>query len=110
MTLAQTKSHTGPVSIIIRDVSLIALLKSVVRAGSPDRVFCPAKYRDFSLFFLEFAFFLGMPGGRFIGHGLRRGGATHLFRASQSYDLTQRQGRWVCAKTCQAYIDEALVE
>ena len=110
VTLLQTKARNGPVSVIVRDASLILLLKTVCRANSPEQLLVPNKYKDFSTFLRKFAFFLSLPGDRFTGHGFRRGGATHFFRCFRSHDLTQRQGRWQCAKTCQAYIDEALVE
>ena len=110
ITLMQTKARKGPVSVIVRDPSIIVLLKAVCRANSPEQLLVPNKYRDFSTFLRKFAFFLSLPGDRFTGHGFRRGGATHFFRTSRSYDLTQRQGRWACTKTCQLYIDEALAE
>ena len=50
VTLVQTKSRSGPVSVIVRDVSLIALLKAVCRAGLPDRFFVLGKYRFFQCF------------------------------------------------------------
>ena len=33
-----------------------------------------------------------------------------MYRSTQSLDQVQTLGRWACAKTCKAYIDEALVE
>jgi integrase len=41
-------------------------------------------------------------------HSLRRGGATHLFRVSGSYDKVMELGRWANQKTCRIYVAEAV--
>ena len=41
-------------------------------------------------------------------YGLRRGGATWLFKESLSYDLVQNMGRWAEAKTFKIYMNEAM--
>ena len=58
VTVLQTKARNGPVSVIVRDASLILLLKAVCRANSPEQLLVPNKYRDFSICLRKFAFFV----------------------------------------------------
>ena len=110
VTLPDSKARTGPVSVIIRDETLIKVLSRLVASSPPEQRFFPGTYRDISLWLRKFAFFLKMPGDRFTGHGFRRGGAAHAFRTTGSLDRVQVLGRWACARTCKSYIDEALSE
>ena len=107
ITLYSSKT-TGPVAISIRDVTIINVLKKRLAVGRPEHLLYAGSYRTVSLFLRKIAFLLGVPGDRFTGHGFRRGGATHLFRLTSSYDQVQSVGRWACAKTCRSYVDEAL--
>ena len=110
VTLQSTKTNASAVTVIVRDATLIRILAARLSKGKPSDRLCNGNYRDISLWLRKFAYLLSVPGDRFIGHGFRRGGATHMFRTTGSLDRTQMLGRWACAKTCRQYIDDALAE
>ena len=109
VTLLSAKT-SGPIAITVRDVTVIKVLRKRLASGHLGDLLYSGSYRYVSIFLRRVAFLLNVPGDRFTGHGFRRGGATHLFRLTSSYDQVQSTGRWACSKTCRAYVDEALAE
>ena len=53
---------------------------------------------------------IGFPKGKYKPYSMRRGGATLLFKLSQSYDHVTQRGRWAHARTACIYINEAQAE
>ena len=109
VTLFVSKT-TGPVAISIKDATLIRVLRKRIAEGGRDDLLYSGTYRAVGIFLRRIAFLLGVPGDRFTGHGFRRGGATHLFRLTSSYDQVQSTGRWACSRTCRSYVDEGLAD
>ena len=53
---------------------------------------------------------LGFPEGFYKPYSLRRGGATLLFKLTQSFDHVAQRGRWQNTRTAKIYICEAQAE
>ena len=53
---------------------------------------------------------IGLKHPNLTSHGIRRGGATCFFGKTQSYDLTQEQGRCSSVKAAKVYINAATAE
>jgi integrase len=63
----------------------------------------PVFRSDFNLLLKHF----GLLTMGFKPYSLRRGGATHLFRETASFDAVAERGRWAHLKTCRIYVNEA---
>ena len=110
VSLTTTKSRRGAETVILRDETTVLLLKVLVRnRPSSARVF-NCTYGQLNAFLRRYAVMVGLSRRRFTGHGFRRGGATHVFKALRSYDEAQRLGRWQDQATCKLYIDEAVAD
>jgi len=53
---------------------------------------------------------LGFPAGTYKPYSMRRGGATLLFKLTQSFDHVAQRGRWRHVRTARIYINEAQAE
>ena len=51
---------------------------------------------------------LGLEPRCYALYGIRRGGATCHFQASNSYDATMERGRWTCQKSMRTYITQSM--
>ena len=109
-SLRDTKSKRGAVSVIVTDMTVIKILKALVVKRPQAELVFQVSYKALSIWLGDFAGMLRIPGGRFIGHGFRRGGATHYFKVWGAYDRVQALGRWSEAKPCMSYIDETVAD
>ena len=110
VSLRNTKSKRGAVSVVLTDRTVIKALKALVVKRPKAELVFQVSYKALSIFLRDFAGMLRIPGDRFTGHGFRRGGATHYFKVWGAYDRVQALGRWAEAKTCMSYIDEAVAD
>ena len=85
--------------------ALLELLKFPARASLP---IWPASSTFFRQRFKSYLKHFGMKRCGFRPYSLRRGGATTMFLAHQSYDLAIQKGRWQSVKAARVYIQDGL--
>ena len=110
LPFTKTQARKGaPEGAAITSPVLVALLRWFVKHGQPgDRLLqrsCP----QFRSLWTHLVAAVGLD-GFFRPYSIRRGGATHFFRASNSLDKTCDRGRWNSITTCRIYINTALVD
>ena len=113
VTLEDTKGtkRSGEVeSVMIKDGSLVPVIEKMKKnSAAADRIY-DGTYRTLSQDIVAMADELGLKHPNLTSHGIRRGGATWFFGKTQSYDLTQEQGRWSSVKAARVYINAAMAE
>ena len=111
LTLPRSKgeSRTGvPESVVVSDALLVRFGNSVFRSLRPGELLLPFAYPRFLALFRSRLSAAGVPPGVWSLHSLRRGGATHLFSSTFSFDRVTVIGRWSQVRTARIYINEAL--
>jgi hypothetical protein len=94
--------------ITIDDADLVRLLFILVEDKKPGDFTFTSTANQFRSLLAGIVQAFGLSGMNFKTHSLRRGGATHLFRLSASYDRVMEMGRWSSQKTCRIYVAEAV--
>ena len=97
-----------PASAMLKQPHIVKFIAKAVEHMEPSELISIGSHaslgRDLTRICLRF----GFSHRNLTPYGLRRGGATWLFKESLSYDLVQNMGRWAEAKTSKIYINEAM--
>ena len=94
--------------VTVDDPSLCLMLKRVLANAMPGDRITGCRIQDFRAFFNRAVDVLDLNGFNFKPYSLRRGGATHDFRAHGSMDRTIIRGRWVSPRTARIYITDGM--
>jgi integrase len=95
-------------SMVLSDPIVLEWVSSLLNDLEPgDRLFAWS-YTQFASLLVEVFETLKLQNAGFKTHSFRRGGATHLFRKTSSYDKVMEHGRWESLKPCRLYVNEAI--
>ena len=97
-------------SVMIDDVGIVTLLAAHSGACRPGDYMVGKTPSQFRAVFAQHLSKLGLSGMGYKCYSLRRGGATHLFRVSGSFDTVANRGRWGNVPTARIYVNEAVSE
>ena len=102
-------SRTGnQESVVVSDPLLVKFGSAVFAGIAPHEHLLPFADPRFLATFRSFLDRAGVPPGTWSLHSLRRGGATHLFAMTSSFDRVASIGRWTQVRTARVYINESL--
>ena len=102
-------SRTGArESIVVSDSLLVRVGNHVFRSLAPGALLLPFAYPRFLRLSGSTLDSAGVLPGSWSFHSLRRGGATHLFSSTSSFDRVTQMGRWSQVRTARLYVNEAL--
>ena len=98
--------------VTITDANVLLLLELAMEGLQPGDLLDGASETTFRRRFNRCLQDLHMQGDAlgYLPYSLRRGGATHCFRISNSLDFTTVRGRWENVKTARIYIDDGLTK
>ena len=97
-------------SCIITDGRLVGLAQEVYRDLQPGDPLVPWSGPAFRRMFDQALIKLGLQDQGFKPYSMRRGGATHFYRATANLDALTTRGRWQNSKTARLYVTEAIAE
>jgi integrase len=100
LRLATTKTGANQ-SAIIDNPLVINLLRQVLKTTKPGQLLFPC-YHPLSLMIHDICKQYDLP--RYVFHGLRHGGATHMHRTGKSISFIKQRGRWKQERSCLHYI------
>jgi len=103
---SEIRRGCGPVGVSIKDPLLVYFLRAVLDLHLHDDFLFEPRLRSASSFG-RFCSLLAFPGARLTPYSFKRGGASHLFELSGSYDRVVQQGRWASVSTARIYISDA---
>ena len=102
-------SQGNPQVLLVTDGTLVRFVQRWHLPRSSALLWPQGPYL-FRQTFARFLTRLGFEEDSYTPYCLRRGGATWHFQATLSLDSTVTRGRWACAKTARAYIDEGTAQ
>ena len=110
LPFTKTQARKGaPEGAAITAPALVALLRWFVKHGQPGDNLLQRTGPQFRSLWAHLVAAVGLD-GFFRPYSIRRGGATHFFRTTNSLDKTCDRGRWNSIATCRIYVNTALVD
>jgi len=112
LSLISSKSFTrsGDREQVIIDDPLVLILLTLWKSSNTKGLPLILKQANFRAIFNRHVCSLGFAPSHYKPYSLRRGGATLLFKVTQSYDHVAQRGRWLHTRTAKIYINEAQAE
>ena len=97
-----------PESVILKQPHIVQFIAKAVEKMHPSELIYRGTHASLGRDLTRISLSFGLSHRNLTPYGLRRGGATWLFKESLSYDSAQSVGRWSEAKTSKIYINEAM--
>ena len=108
--LSQEQRTGVPEAVVVSDIVLVSLLRWVLKRHRFNDPIWPYSVGRFREEFRQLTQTCGLGFLNLQPYGLRRGGATELFRQQGMLDPVMLRGRWASHKVCRIYLNEALLE
>ena len=94
-------------SVVINEPVVLACLRFLCHGLEPGANLLPVREGAFRRIFSHVAKCVGLLELGVKPYSMRRGGATHLWRSSLSYDIVSERGRWASLATCRRYVEDS---
>ena len=96
--------------VVLDDANVVRLLAAATQQKQPGDLVCSLGSRKLQVLFRGYISQVGLGHVGYKLYSLRRGGATHWFRVTNSMEATCERGRWQSSRTARIYVNDGLLE